>query len=106
CREVFRHWLLVEIAGVLPEPGAWVQRRAWARAGNRNRRDAGQSHVERHHRYRRRRYGVDRHGAVHTPATAQSAADLRDRGQRRLWADEGTVLGNGRGWLQVQGRRD
>ncbi len=103
--QVFRHRLLLEIAGLFPGAVARLQRRARAHAGHRHRRAAGQPHPDGHRRHRRRRHRLHRHRPVHAPGAAQYAADLHHRKQRRLRADQGPVLGHRRPRLQAQDGR-
>ncbi len=101
-----RHRLLVEEPGLLHEPRAQLQQRARAHAVGFDGRDPGQPHDDDAGRLRRRRYGIDRHGAVCAPAAPQSADDLHHRRQRRVWIDQGPVLSDGRSGLEAEDRRD
>ena len=56
-------------------------------------------------RHRRRRHGLHRPRPVHAPGAPQRADDLHHRGQRRLRADQGPVLGHRRSRLDAQDRR-
>ena len=103
--QVLRHRLLVEIAGLFPEPGPRLQLRSRPRPGHRHRRAAGKPQPAGTDGDRRWRHGLDRPGPVRAHAAPECADDLHHREQRRLWPDEGPVLRHGRFRLQAQDRR-
>ena len=81
---------------------ARFQRRSRPHAGAGNRRDAGEPDAGLDRRQRRRRYGLDRHGPVRSPAPPQCPDDLHHREQRRVWSDQRPVLRDRRLRLESQ----
>ena len=104
-REVLGDRLLLEDAGLLPEPRLGLQRRPRPDALGRDRRARRELRARRHRRLGRRRHGLDRHRAVRPPRPPEHAARLHRRGQRRLRPDEGAVLGDGRRRREAEERR-
>ena len=100
-----RHRLLQQVAGLLPEPLARLQRAARAHALGGHRRDRWPTARCGHRRQRRRRHRHHRHGPVQAPAAPQRADGLHHREQRRLWPDQGPVLGDRRPGPEAEVRR-
>ena len=105
-RETLGHRLQFENPGLLPRQFAWLQYRAWADAVGTDWREPRELVAAVSRRVRRRRLRIDRHRPVRTRHAARCEHGLHPREQRRIWLDQGPILGDRRSGLTVEEGRD